>query len=347
MSRVLPLLLPSVLVACNLEVSVMELDPTDDAVVEDTIGPADTSEPVDTAEDTSTDTSEPVDTAEDTSTPPVLDDTATFETPGVETFVVPADVYVVEVRAWGGGGAGGNQRGGTGGGGAFASALVPVTPGETLTVWVAEGGLAQGDGGGASWLLRDADTLIVAAGGGGGGSDGCSGCATGGAGGAGGGDLGQDGQPLILGSAGYCEAATGGAGGTLDAGGIGGITAGYAEYQCPGETGAAGRGGEARGVWGNCEVGEGPSGWHAGGGQGNGGGGAGGAGWFGGGSAGFIWTYCSGGGGGGSSWSHADNTSPTIVGGSRQAPGLNAPDGAGQGGDVLGAGGEGRVELRF
>ncbi len=349
MSRLLPLLFPSLLVACNIEVAVVDLEhPTDEPVLDsgEVVVTDETDAPEVDTSTADTSTTDPVDTARETAEP-VFDNAAAFAEPGEHTFIVPANVYLVEVHAWGGGGAGGNQRGGTGGGGAFASTRVTVTPGEALAVWVAEGGVNQGDGGGASWLLRAEDTLLVAAGGGGGGSDGCSGCATGGAGGAGGGDLGQDGQPLILGLDSYCQQATGGAGATATAGGVGGTTLGTAAYQCGGETGTEGRGGEARGVWGTCERGQGPSGWHAGGGQGNGGGGAGGAGKFGGGSAGFIWTYCSGGGGGGSSWSPAENSATVLLGGVGKTPGLASADGAGQGGEVLGAGSDGRVELTY
>ncbi len=270
--------------------------------------------------------------------------TQIFDSPGESEWVVPTDVAFVRIEAWGGGGAGGNQQGATGGGGAWIEATVPVTAGEVLYVQVAEGGLDRGDGGGASWLLTSTEVLAVAAGGGGGGSDGCSGCKTGGAGGAGGGAVGQSGQDLVLGFNGYCDAATGGEGASQTVGGLGGQPQGFADYPCDGEPGAEGRGGMASGVWGNCEAGNGATGWQSGGGQGNGGGGAGGAGWYGGGGAGFIWTYCSGGGGGGSSWAHPTATGVTLIGGAAQDQGMPGPSGgAGRGGDVLGAGGNGAV----
>ena len=259
-----------------------------------------------------------------------------WDTPGEYPFVVPVGVAQVRARLWGGGGAGGNQAGATGGGGAFAQATFAVTPGETLDVWVAEGGQAFGDGAGASWLRRGATTLAVAAGGGGGGSDGCSGCKSGGRGGAGGAATGESGQNLTTPLAPYCTSATGGQGGTQSAGGAGGTNTGSAQYRCNGNPGIAEAGGKATssGIF-SCDVGSGADRWHGGGGQGNGGGGGGGAGWFGGGGAGFIWTYCSGGGGGGSSWVDASATLVTQAPGQGQAQGNAAQSqGAGRGGDA-------------
>lgn len=102
-------------------------------------------------------------------------------TPGEHQFVVPSGIAELQVRAWGGGGQGGNQNGATGGGGGFIQGRLPVMPGETLDVWVAEGGgyngtgFGFGDGGGASYLRRGSVDLLIAGGGGGGGSDGNSG----------------------------------------------------------------------------------------------------------------------------------------------------------------------------
>jgi hypothetical protein len=259
-----------------------------------------------------------------------------WDTPGEYAFVVPSGVTEVRARLWGGGGAGGNQAGATGGGGAFVEATFPVTAGETLDVWVAEGGGAFGDGAGASWLRRGTATLAVAAGGGGGGSDGCSGCKTGGRGGAGGAAVGEAGQNLVTPLAPFCTSATGGAGGSQAAGGAGGTNTGSAQYRCNGNPGAAEAGGKATssGIF-SCDVGVGADRWRAGGGQGNGGGGGGGAGWFGGGGAGFIWTYCSGGGGGGSSFVDGLATGVTLTGGQQQAPGNEADSlGAGRGGEA-------------
>ncbi|MDP1821709.1 MAG: hypothetical protein Q8L48_00625 [Archangium sp.] len=256
----------------------------------------------------------------------------TFTTPGVTMWQVPAGITSVTINAWGGGGAGGVQTGATGGGGAFGRATLAVTPGEMLEVRVAEGGVAPGNGAGASALLRGTTPLLIVAGGGGGGSDGCSGCtpSAGGRGGAGGALTGQAGQNFLAQIAPYCTSATGGTGGTATAGGLGGSSAGSSPNKCSGQPGAANAGGRASGVNGTCDMGTGAAGWQQGGGQGNGGGGGGGSGLFGGGGAGFIWTYCSGGGGGGSSFVAVGATQAMLVAGVDQAQG-NASQSAGAG----------------
>jgi hypothetical protein len=88
------------------------------------------------------------------------------------TWVCPQGVTSITVEAWGGGGAGGgtsntsNRSGGGGGGGAFARKVnVPVTPGNTYTIVVGAGGVANnatGTNGGASSF---GGTVVVAAGG--------------------------------------------------------------------------------------------------------------------------------------------------------------------------------------
>ena len=75
-----------------------------------------------------------------------------FTTPGTYTFVVPANVQSISMVAVGGGGGGAQNvdDGGGGGGGALAySNDVSVTPGETLTVVVGQGG-AYGNGSGTA-----------------------------------------------------------------------------------------------------------------------------------------------------------------------------------------------------
>lgn len=256
-----------------------------------------------------------------------------FTVPGVMMWSVPAGITSVTLNAWGGGGAGGVQLGSTGGGGAYARATFAVTPGEMLQVQVAEGGVAPGNGAGASAVLRGTTPLIIVAGGGGGGSDGNSGrSGSNGRGGAGGALTGQDGQNLVGTIPPYCTGATGGRGGTATAGGLGGNATGTA-ITCLGQPGAMGAGGRASGVTGTCDTGVGAVGWQQGGGQGNGGGGAGGSGLYGGGGAGFIWTYCAGGGGGGSSSIAPGATMASLVGGVDQAQGsASASLGAGAGG---------------
>ncbi len=123
----------------------------------------------------------------------------------VQTFLVPKNVRVITVKAWGaGGGSGGTDygnSGGRGGGGAFSTLSVPVQPAEKLTVIVGGGGTGGqsnlslapagaggfggganggngglkgingggGGGGGLSGLVRVKLPLVVAGGGGGGG----------------------------------------------------------------------------------------------------------------------------------------------------------------------------------
>ncbi len=271
-----------------------------------------------------------------------------FDRPGVESFVVPPGVTEVQAELWGGGGAGGNQAGATGGGAGAVAASFTVTPGETLEVWVAEGGRQPGNGGGASYLRRGGDSLAVAGGGGGGGSDGNSGnSAVGGAGGAGGGMSGEDGRGIVVGIPPFCTAATGGQGAGTSDGGEGGRPSGNAANRCDGQPGAAHAGGAAKGVNGRCDT-DGAREWRQGGGQGNGGGGGGGSGWFGGGGAGFIWTYCGGGGGGGSSYVDLGAGRVRLTGGAGQTQGeATGSSGAGRGGDRGADGADGRVVLRW
>ncbi|KAH9061706.1 hypothetical protein Ae201684P_021041 [Aphanomyces euteiches] len=67
----------------------------------------------------------------------------TFKTNGSFEYVVPKDCKYIKVQAWGAGGGSGVLHGykfGHGGGGAFAEAICPVHPGETLYIVVGEGG---------------------------------------------------------------------------------------------------------------------------------------------------------------------------------------------------------------
>jgi hypothetical protein len=96
--------------------------------------------------DTGLDTADPgtdadTDSEEDTDTQIVWFE-SDYSVPGEYALVVPANVEWMTVELWGGGGGGGNQFGATGGGAAFVSADVPVFPGETLDIWVAEHGAA-------------------------------------------------------------------------------------------------------------------------------------------------------------------------------------------------------------
>src|SRR4051812_47915568 len=73
------------------------------------------------------------------SSTPTLTSTHTY-TGSTATFVVPAGIGAVTVKAWGAGGAGGGQGCTTcttgGGGGGYATGCLAVTPGQTLTLVV-------------------------------------------------------------------------------------------------------------------------------------------------------------------------------------------------------------------
>ena len=159
-----------------------------------------------------------------------------FTTPGTFTWTVPDGIASVSAVCVGGGGGGGRASGGNigpqggGGGGLSYENNISVTPGESLTVTVGEGGAGgtvsstTGGTGGISEIKRNTTTLVKANGGGGGARlD--SGRASGGSGGStlgytGGGDGGDggDGRFNTAGGAG------GGAGGYSGNGGNGGST---------------------------------------------------------------------------------------------------------------------------
>jgi hypothetical protein len=139
-------------------------------------------------------------------------------------FVVPSNVTLLRMKAWGAGGAAGMFQGGSptggGGGGGCVIADVRVTPNETLGVVVgrAGGGGEFRAGGGYSAVLRgprDAgapqpSVLIIAGGGGTGGSSGGEFNEPGGSGGAGGGLKGQNG---FVGAMYFNDGCPGGSGG--------------------------------------------------------------------------------------------------------------------------------------
>ncbi|WP_176170596.1 hypothetical protein [Amycolatopsis sp. Hca4] len=208
-------------------------------------------------------------------------------TTGGGSYPVPAGTTHLLVRVAGGEGA--DADGGGGGNGAVVSAVVPVSAGQTITVYVgcgqsgyhrggASGSAGSGpgcsdgvhsgaSGGGSSALIRGSSRLVEAGGGGGGG--GVGGCNDGGGNGGAGSEKGTSG-----GNGGsHLAGQTGGTGGA------GGATSG------PGGNGGSGGsyGGGGGGGGGGC----------AGGANGTGGSGSGGGG---------------GGGGGGSSCSSAANT---------------------------------------
>ncbi len=109
-----------------------------------------------------------------------------FTTVGSSTYAVPSGVYMIYVELMGAGGGsahyGVGSNCGTGAGGGFVSGMLPVTPGENLTVVVGAGGAGgatsgttiqrSGKGGGGSAIYRGGTggTLLCGAGGGAGGS---------------------------------------------------------------------------------------------------------------------------------------------------------------------------------
>jgi hypothetical protein len=205
-------------------------------------------------------------------------------TAAAQTFVVPSGVTSLTATLKGA--QGGPSNNSSGGEGATATGPIPVTPGETLTLYVGGIGVGNGlagfngggagswdgasaiggGGGGASDIRRGAlalaDRIVIAAGGGGGGNGGYAGGS--------GGPTGASGA-----ASGF---AVGGTGGTASAGGTGGAGGGGATA---GTNGALGQGGTG-GFNGNQRAGGGGGGLYGGGGgggntsgdQGGGGGGS-------------------------------------------------------------------------
>jgi hypothetical protein len=268
-----------------------------------------------------------------------------------QTLVVPAGVSYIFVKMWGAGGGGGSyggwRQGSPGGAGGFSHGIIPVVPGETITIRVGGRGLAipanassypdggrasvstgdnryAGSGGGSSSILVPSQAsayVIVAGGGGGGGSMNGFELNSGGAGG---------------GLIGECAAITptnggnnNGKGGTQSAGGAGGT--------------------------GNVAAGNGGS--FDGGDNGNSApyGGGGGGGFFGGGAGGYNASNVMGGGGGGSGRIHSSVImGATYTGQSFIPPFFDDPDLAidtafryARGGDEGGHGGHGLVVLYY
>ena len=285
-----------------------------------------------------------------------------FTSDGEYSFTVPAGISSLTASMWGGGGAGGEQLLAVGGGAGYVEVVFPVTPGETLTLYIGKGARTTGGGGGASAIYRGTSLLVIAGGGGGGASDGNSGNSwAGGAGGAGG-SVAENGMDLLYHQSGtyysYCTAATGGTGATQFSAGVGGIPSGDAQYQgvsslCYGADGAALEGGGATGDASSCNF-TGPYLWETfSSGGANGHPGQGGAGYYGGGGGGSVYTYCGAGGGGGSSWAEPGMTTVTYLDGAGQIQGNEAMSGgAGRGGerDYGGAqdnGADGRILLTW
>jgi len=165
-------------------------------------------------------------------------------TGGSQTYTVPAGVISIRIKAWGaGGGAAAATNGayGSGGGAGFVQADVSVTPGETITVLVGQGGASwnstEGYAGGA---YPNGGTATNFGGGGGGRSEVSGTNFDLVAGGGGGGGYNFSGNP---GQGGFGGATTGGVGGSSpnNAGGQGGTqSAGGAAGHGDCSTGTAG-----------------------------------------------------------------------------------------------------------
>lgn len=235
-----------------------------------------------------------------------------------QSWTVPAGITNIYVKLWGAGGGGGHYGGWSfgshGGGGGHTRGIIPVTPGEVLTIRVPRGGYANpgatnapfgggsstggGDnqyaagGGGYCGIFRSTTPLLIAGAGGGGGSrsgahDMCNG-------GAGGGLTGRRGET------GENTPAWAGGGGTQSAGGTGGTGT-----ATTGQAGSYLQGGSANGnVYG----------------------GGGGGGYYGGG-AGSYQSSTMAGGGGGSGYIHSSVImGATYSGTGRYAAGVNDSD---------------------
>ena len=170
------------------------------------------------------------------------------------TFVVPAGVTRTKVRLIGGGGGGGGNTtqggGGGGGGGGYAELVVPVTPGQAISVTVGAGGAGgsnasgtaagnNGQTGGTSSF----GTAVAASGGNGGG-----GSLVGGQGNSGSGGIGLGGTVNMAGGAGNAGFSAGPNGfGGHGAGAAGGGGGGAASSGLPSAGAAPGGGGAGGG----------------------------------------------------------------------------------------------------
>jgi hypothetical protein len=90
-----------------------------------------------------------------------------YQAAGTNSFVVPAGLTKIRVEVFGGGGGGGLRTTSGGGGGGYATAVLTVTGGETLTVDVGAGGASGGapTAGGLSKISRVATALVTSNGG--------------------------------------------------------------------------------------------------------------------------------------------------------------------------------------
>jgi hypothetical protein len=159
-----------------------------------------------------------------------------YGAPGATTFVVPASVYWIMSRVWGGGGGGGgaanvNGAGGGGGGGGYSEGLYNVTPGSSISILVGAGGAGGFGASNGSPGSGSAFGSVCTASAGGGGAYGD------GFGGIGGGSGNGFGGTVTF------QGYDGGPGGPTGAGGSGGVGGGFGGasfcgWSQPGGTGA-------------------------------------------------------------------------------------------------------------
>jgi PKD repeat protein len=250
-------------------------------------------------------------------------------TGAAQDFIVPAGVNTITAKMWGGAGGGQQAANTAGAGGGYSTASIPVTPGESLTIYAGGGG-AGGiggrigcNGGGSSAITRGAAPLIIAGGGGGASSRAGSG--------AGGGLAGLAGTSPSTNATGGTQSAAG-------AGGIGGRMSGFAGSGYNGGDGSQTAGYPVAATWGHGLGGRGGN--H----PGDCGGGGGGGGYYGGGGGGNDGSGDSGAGGSG-----FVPAGGTTTAGSGSTPG-NAGDPdrgtAGQG-NAGQAGGHGKVIISW
>lgn len=97
-----------------------------------------------------------------------VNNTATFNNSVVVynangNFLVPAGVYSVKVEAWGGGG-GATRSNGGGGGGAYASSVVPVTPGAIIPITAGASGVGGSSTGPGGTSIFGANVVVAVGG---------------------------------------------------------------------------------------------------------------------------------------------------------------------------------------
>lgn len=263
-------------------------------------------------------------------------DVAFSYTGATQTWVVPAGVTSLVVRMWGGAGGGAEPTNSIGGGAGYTYGALSVTPGETLTIYVAQGGHAApaasgqryGAGGGGSTAILRGATLLAEAGGGGGGQSS--------RGGAGGGASGQAAETNV-------NTVTPAGGGTQVGPGTAGI--GGRQNGFPG-SGHNGGNGWAVSYYAPAAFGYGLGG-RGGFDSGDAGGSGGGGGYYGGGGGGKAAAGCPG--AGGSGWTGALTGATTETGNYATPGGSTDPlrAGAGEGGALTTAGSNGRVVFSY